>query len=257
MKGFLNGTKRVAAWAIALVMALLPLAGLADVRGDLSIGLQWGDGEATWASRVSYDGYQDCYWAQVPEEALGSLTLLISDPSGAYGSFVPGNGEMVAVAGDAGSSLSSQPMSIDVYEAQGGYAGTVYLYVSSVAAYPDSPQQVVVETPVPPVEPVNVIVHYVDIETGAPVATDTVQAVAEGTWAVTAQPTDLQAYYNLEGDNAQNVTVTRDGADRSEVTFYYRQAPVEPVNVTVHYVDIETGAPVATDTVQAVAEGTW
>ena len=134
MKGMKSTLQKTAAWILALMLTLLPLAGLADVQSDLSIAVQWGDGQMAWASRVSYEGYEDCYWLQVPGDVLDGLTLEISDPSGWYTSFAPASGEVLFVPMDAGSSLSSQAVSIDVYAADGSSAGPVSLYVSTWAA---------------------------------------------------------------------------------------------------------------------------
>ena len=81
MKKSWSGIRRGAALILALILALLPLAGLADVQSDLSVAVTWGDGGAAWATRVGYEGYADCYWVQVPADMLGGLTLQISDLS--------------------------------------------------------------------------------------------------------------------------------------------------------------------------------
>ena len=241
----------------ALILALLPALGLAAVESDLSIALLWGEGEMAYASRVSYEGYSDCYWVQVPSEALGGLTLQISDPNGWYTGFSPANGEMLLVPEDAGSSLTAQSVMIEVYTADNSLAGTVYLYVSSYAPYPDMPYVEAEPTEQPPVEDARVLIHYVD-ENGQTVASDTEQIVSGGTWQVYAQPYNLQEYYELDDSSTKEVTVDYDGAHPAEVYFRYRYNKPVPAAamVTIHYMN-ESGQRVASDTQEIVEAGSW
>ena len=109
----------------------------------------------------------------------------------------------------------------------------------------------------PPVQPVNVVVHYLDAASGANVASDTVQTMPEGTNPVYPAPYDLQPNYEPTGEQMAQVTVDEYGANPAEVTFYYNyvKPPVRPVDVLIHYVDDATGESIAADTVQTVPEG--
>ena len=259
MKAFYHALQKGAALALALILVLLPLAGLADVDSELDILLQWGEEETAYAYRVGFDGFQDCYWAQVPQEALDGLTLDISDASGQYTAFNPASGETIAVP-DAGEGLDGTYTAIDVFAQDGSYAGQIYLYVSTFTSYPAEPEALPVETPEPtepPVEPALVTLHYVD-ESGNPLADDTTVWVEEGSWPVYAQPDGLPDFYELQGRDFQNVTVDSFGASPDEVTFVYQynRPAADPVKVVIHYVS-EDGQTVASDTKQKVEEGTW
>ncbi|MBQ9944445.1 MAG: hypothetical protein IJO67_08780 [Clostridia bacterium] len=110
-----------------------------------------------------------------------------------------------------------------------------------------------------PVEPVDIIIRYRDIDTQQEIASATSKTAYEGPNTIEAAPYDLPAGYVLESSPSAVVTVTEYGADMPELTFYYRyeKPEVKPVTVTIYYVDESNMQQVATPTTQEIPEGTW
>ena len=102
------------------------------------------------------------------------------------------------------------------------------------------------------VQPVTVIVHYVD-ERGEAIVPEKEALFGEGVHEVRPMADISNEDYILTGPAYHLLTVTLDGASENEFTFTYQRV-VKPVQVTVHYVD-ETGEPVAEDSYQTLAEG--
>ena len=101
------------------------------------------------------------------------------------------------------------------------------------------------------VKPVTVSVHYVD-QDGQKIAEDTAVTLGEGTHAVFPQPKDLSAVYVLpESTPFQEVTVDADGAHPADVTFQYALGNVSAAQISVRYVDDESGLDIATARVVA------
>ena len=72
--------RSVTAWCIALVMLLSALpfgAGTAEEWGEPDIRLRWSDsaGNQQEVQAQPIDGMEDAFWARVPAEVLGSLSL--------------------------------------------------------------------------------------------------------------------------------------------------------------------------------------
>ena len=116
------------------------------------------------------------------------------------------------------------------------------------------------------VEPVtwprNVIVHYQSIasesEVGNTVATDTWAEVYAGDNEIRPEPTDLEPFFELAGDEFIAVYADENGnVSPSEVTFYYvyREPVIWPQYVTVYYVSGEDFAPVAAEQSREVNPG--
>ena len=116
------------------------------------------------------------------------------------------------------------------------------------------------------VEPVtwprNVIVHYQsgasEGENGNTVATDTWAEVYAGDNEIRPEPTDLEPFFELAGDEIIAVHADEDGSvSPSEVTFYYvyREPVIWPQYVTVYYVSEEDSASVATEQSREVNPG--
>ena len=100
--------------------------------------------------------------------------------------------------------------------------------------------------------PKNVIVHYQSVasegETGNMVATDTWAEVYAGDNEIRPEPTDLEPFFELSGDESIVVYADKSGnVSPSEVTFYYvyHEPVIWPQYVTVNYVSEEDSAPVA------------
>lgn len=97
-----------------------------------------------------------------------------------------------------------------------------------------------------------VTLHYVD-DLGNPIAEDTVVSVPGGNSAVTPQASVDPARYALREPVSYPVTVTLEGASAKEFTFTYQRL-VQPVTVTLHYVD-EKGNAFVPDTQAVFGEG--
>ena len=243
---------------ILLVLVLLALCAaltFADAEGtfdmsyvtfELSYTDANGDINTVYPMPVSYDGYDACWWVCVPEEALSSgLTITLEDDTGTVASFSPASGETIYPM-DAGSTLiESAPTLIECYDANGQNIYTISLYVSTVTTEPEAPEDVSAA-----IEPQVVTVYFRTLDNGSmqDVASPQEITVEEGTHAVTAEPTDLQDGYELNGDSVQYVTVDEMGANPFEITFYYTYVGTEPAGedvwVVVNYVD-ENGNSIA------------
>jgi len=261
---FKKNFRRGISLLLACLLLLTPLCGVAEMMGGnaFSLSLQWTDAQGNpmtvMANPIAYSGYENAYWAQVPPDApLDGLMLQIADLSNAYPYFSVPSGSVLTGVMDAGFSLTdSTPIEIQSYTADNQPGPLLYLYISTLAPQPDVPVLLPTDAPVI-VEPVDVTIRYVD-ESWNQIATPNSQRVEEGTWPVFAAPFDLPANYELNGDNFQNVTVDMNGANPAEVVFVYRYVapPVEPVDVTIRYVD-ESWNQIATPNSQRVEEGTW
>ncbi len=97
-----------------------------------------------------------------------------------------------------------------------------------------------------------VTLHYVD-ETGTSIAPDSFVTVEPGIRQVGPEDLIPQDEYALTSEGAVAVIVDVNGANPAEITFTYQRL-VQPVDVTIHYVD-ERGETIAADTVQTFGEG--
>ncbi len=206
---------------------------------------------------VSYAGYEGSYWVNVPQEAMtNGLTLVLEDTIGQFKAFSPASGTVIYPS-EAGSTLTeSLPFDIMCMDANGQVVYMLHLYVSTVAAEPEAPQ----ETQAPVVSPQVVTVYFRTLDNGSvmDVASSKSVTVDPGTQPVYADPDDLLDGYELTGDSVQYVTVDETGANPFELTFYYTYkatpAPVTPVDVPVHYYD-SSYQPVADDATATCSEG--
>ena len=103
------------------------------------------------------------------------------------------------------------------------------------------------------IPPASVILHYVD-DLGTPIAEDTVASVPGGNSLVTPLANIDPSQYALREPLSYPVTVTLEGASAQEFTFTYQRL-VQPVTVTIHYVD-ERGEAVVPDSQSVFGEGT-
>ena len=102
------------------------------------------------------------------------------------------------------------------------------------------------------VQPVTVVVHYVD-ERGEAIVPDSEALFQEGDHQVRPMADISSEDYTLTGPDFYPLTVSLEGASASEFTFTYQRV-VKPVQVTVHYVN-EAGEPITADTFQILTEG--
>ena len=102
------------------------------------------------------------------------------------------------------------------------------------------------------IHPANVLLHYVD-DQGNTIAEDSVVSVPGGDSEVFPQAEIDPALYALMDPAFYTVTVTPEGASAQELTFTYRRL-VQPVTVTIHYVD-ERGEAIAPDDQAVFGEG--
>lgn len=248
--------KRALALLAACMMAftLLPAGAFAQMAEEpFSFAVQWTDAQGAVqsapAARMTYEGFTDCFWVQVPQDApLDALTLQALDLTGVYTFDL--NGQVLPPMLDAGASLTNtEPAVVTGVTADGLSTTLVYLYVSTFTALPDPPQQL-------PAQEALVTVKYQTAD-GQAVASDTYEQLADGVHEVFAWPEDLQQGYELTGSMSQTVTVQGGVATPAEVVFIYQQAqqpaPVS-VEVTVRFVD-ENDLPLAQDQVLELGEG--
>ena len=102
------------------------------------------------------------------------------------------------------------------------------------------------------VKPATVVLHYVD-DLGSPIAEDSTVSVPAGDSEVTPQAEIDPSQYALLEPVSYPVTVTLEGASPSECTFIYQRL-VQPVMVTIHYVD-ERGEAIVPDSEALFQEG--
>ena len=273
--------RKVLALVLAALLALSPLAALAGglPADPCIISVQWTDGQGmtqfAQAVRVPYAGFEDCYWVQVPADApLQGLTLQIMDTTGMYPRFSISSGSLLSFVTDAGTSLTTgTPVEIMAYTADGEPGACYYLYISTLAALPEAPGALDAPTEAPteaptaaPVMPVEIPVRYMC--DGYEIASATVATLQEGSTPVYAQPFDLPEGYLLLGENVQYVLLTAEGASQYEVVFNYQyvapteaptaiptEAPVPAATITVSYLSMPEGLPVARDGVVTCEAG--
>lgn len=258
MTNKVQGWKRAVALLAACMMifVMLPVGAFAQTMEEtepFSFAVTWTDAlgqpQMAQAARITYEGFEDCFWVQVPQDAaLDALTLQALDLTSVYSFDL--NGQVLPLVMDAGASLTNtEPVLVTGYTADLMQSIAVYLYVSTFTALPDPPQQL-------PAQDALVTVKYQTAE-GLPVASDTYETLTDGVHEVFAWPEDLQDGYELDGSMSQTVSVQGGVASPAEVVFIYRQAaqptPVS-VQVTVRYVD-ELGNPLAQEQSLMLAEG--
>ena len=146
-----------------------------------------------------------------------------------------------------------------------------YQYVAPTEAPTAIPTEAPTEAPVMPVE---IPVRYMC--DGYEIASATVATLQEGSTPVYAQPFDLPEGYFLLGENVQYVLLTVEGASQYEVVFNYQyvapteapteaptaipteaptEAPVPAATITVSYLSMPEGLPVARDGVVTCEAG--
>ena len=204
-------TKRLQPWKRALallaacmmIFAVLPVSAFAQTAEEpFSFALQWTDAQGVMqsaqAARVTYEGFEDCFWVLLPPDApLNGLTLQAVDLTGVYAFDL--NGQLLPPVLDAGASLTNtEPVTVTGVTADGLNTTLVYLYVSTFTALPDPPQQL-------PAQEAVVTVKYQTAD-GQTVASDTYEHLADGVHEVFAWPEDLQEGYELNGSMSGSLT---------------------------------------------------
>ncbi len=104
------------------------------------------------------------------------------------------------------------------------------------------------------INPAVILLHYVD-DLGNPIAEDTEAIVFAGNNEVTPLASVDPSMYALLEPVSYAVTVTLEGASASELTFTYQRL-VQPVTVTIHYVD-ERGQAIVPDEQAVFGEGVY
>lgn len=245
------------AWmGIVIFMAFLCCCGAgAEETGPIRMMVSYMDPsgqeiycEAQWLGSA---GYEDAWWAYLPAEAdMNALILHVEDELQLFGSFWPGNGDVLSGVQNCGSSAENgNDIQITAFPADGSEPVLFRLFISK-----DAPMPVNMDEPVP-MQSMQVILHYTD-ETGTLLAQDSIQEVWEGENIVYAQPMDLPDGYVTEYDT---VTLTANAAEYLmpyEISFVYTYVPAVqwPKQVRVRYTD-ENGMNVASDTFADVFEG--
>ncbi|NLO14652.1 MAG: hypothetical protein GX123_01285, partial [Clostridiales bacterium] len=161
--------KRGGALALALLILLLPVMGLAQPAPDpLTITAAWtgtdGTPQTAQSVAVIYPQYPNSYWLYVPQEAVSlDASLSITDNYAAYpGGFNLPQGQLLSQLGyvDAGTVLNDMPVFFQGLDAMGQPVADFMLFISTVAPTPEPPPEVTAEpTPVPPA---TVSVRYLD-----------------------------------------------------------------------------------------------
>ncbi len=136
-------------------------------------------------------------------------------------------------------------------------SGSVDVYVDANGA---NPSEVIFyyEYVKPAVQPANVTVRYLDKDSGLSVADEHTVTCNEGNTTVPATPYNLKPDYKLFSNGSVDVYVDANGANPSEVIFYYEYSKpaVQPVDVTVRYLDKDNGEAVADQRTVTCYEGT-
>lgn len=250
----MKGIFRFIACALVLVCLAMPLSGLAVSAQDISISVQWTDGNgqvqyANPALPVTGAPEENRFWLQLPPDApLDGLTLEISDLTGTLTNFFPSSGAMLGnIVMDAGGSLDGPFMEVTAFSAS-GQMSTFRVYFS----YQEMPEESQPSLPVDvPVQPAQVTVHYMD-EYGGAVLEDRTVTLEEGSHIVSAEAVEG---YTLTSSDAYSVTVDQFGANPTDIYFMYTRQSVS-ANVTVHYVD-EQGNALLQDQVMSFQEGAY
>ena len=245
-------THKKTAVFLLLLALLISLSGLAPAEESPYVLTaqwtdEWGQVQSAQAAPIPYAGYENSFWLQLPQGVMpAQAALYIQDTTGAAASFSVPDGTLLDQAADAGDTLTfSTPMEITGFAQDGTPVLMLRLYVSTTAPLPQDPNA-------PMVMPARVTVKYQDSQTHEPVATETTTTVQPGTHDVYPEPYDLKANYQLSGNGAQSVTVDQFGANPGEVIFYYDRIPVEPVDITIFYLDMQSMQQVASPTTQKV-----
>ncbi len=246
-------------WMLILMAALflfsLSAPCIAAEEDPIQISAQWTDAMGlpmvTPAEPIPYEGYENSYWLQLPQGvSLGQASLFVQDISGTYPAFSFPNGTMLdTICIDAGADLTTAfPLELTGFTADGMPGIVLRLYVSTSSPLPQLPSA-------PAVMPTaDITVYYLDVDNNTPVASPTMKTVSEYDTTVTPAPFDLQPNYELTGEASYNIDLTYDGADRSEVTFYYKKASMPTADITVYYLDVDSNNPVASPTMKTVSE---
>ena len=142
MKNGLTGwMKKTAAFLTALVMlcGVLPLAGASQEDwNQLEISLSWTDGEGNMYvyPALPVEEVEYSFWLLAdPEAPLDGMTLKVSHPMHPEETFMPGDGEVIAVQ-DAGESMDGTTALPIVGLVDGIPVETYLLYVSTLVDQP-------------------------------------------------------------------------------------------------------------------------
>ncbi|MBQ7454981.1 MAG: hypothetical protein IJS53_00940, partial [Clostridia bacterium] len=232
--------RRVGAFALALLLALSPLAALAaEILPPLVFTLEWGEGQQAISAEVTEPGYEGSYWLYVPQDArMMDAVLLVSDTYNQYSQITLEDGRLLnglklSELGyvDAGTELGLDYLVLLAY-APGSITGEeVRLYVSTETDTPTVPQPVEIETQVP--------VCYYDSMTGQLVQQTFVTVRTGDNW-VTADDSLMPGYERISDSRAYVLVDSNGGCQPAQVEFHY-QKQAQPVDVTVRLVD-ETGS---------------
>ncbi len=246
--------RRAFALTLALLLALPALPALAEQPYDVpNVQLSWTDSYGTPQSVMATPFYDSLggigYWAQVGADApFGNLWLSVSYPGHEGVSFLPDSAMPLQNVIDAGGSMDGAYITISAM--QGDMLLNTYTLFVSVQPMP-APQP-------PALYPVDIPVYYTTSD-GASVASQTTVTIQpEGTMVV-PQPYDLQANYEIVGEESHFVTLNPDNTpSESSVTFVYQyvQPPLTAVDIPVYYTTSD-GASVASQTTATIQpEGT-
>ena len=105
--------------AVGLMTALLPGAlALSGDWAELQLSLTWTDGAGNPQTAVAMPVAEGAFWAYVPGDALGSLTLSAMHPNHDY-TFMPASGEVLMAVMDAGETLDGPYTEILATDASG------------------------------------------------------------------------------------------------------------------------------------------
>ncbi|NLD35044.1 MAG: hypothetical protein GX653_09065, partial [Clostridiales bacterium] len=108
-----------------------------------------------------------------------------------------------------------------------------------------------------PINDATVRIYYKNADGTQDVATPQERTYPAGTHAVNPEPADLNPAYDPNSVAPQQVTVDQNGANPSEITFYYQLLPIAKAEVRIHYLHEDNDEPVAPDQVVTYEAGEY